>query len=213
MSPGYHATTPLPAPAPVPWMPSRTAPDPAAPGALRVGDGQAAGAHARRSLHGAVPRPKRASAGLQLLGWACLALFGAMAPVPPAAADTLVATRTIRPATPIGPADVALVAEVHPGALSDPADVLGMEARVALYPGRPIRPGDVGPAAVVERNGIVPLVFRRGGLTILAEGRALGRGAPGETVRVMNLSSRSTVSGVIGADGSVHVAGSTPRHP
>ncbi|MGY6410064.1 MAG: flagellar basal body P-ring formation chaperone FlgA [Alkalilacustris sp.] len=137
-----------------------------------------------------------------------MALAGALAPAPPVLAETLVATRTIRPATPIGPADIALVPERHAGALSDPSEVLGMEARVALYPGRPIRPGDVGPAAVVERNGIVPLVFRRGGLTILAEGRALGRGAPGETVRVMNLSSRSTVSGVIASDGSVHVAGS-----
>ena len=131
----------------------------------------------------------------------------------PAPAETLVSTRTIRATDLIGAADVVVVPGVHPGALSDPEQAVGLEARVALYPGRPIRPGDLGPAAVVDRNAIVPLVFRRGGLTILAEGRALGRGAPGEVVRVMNLSSRSTVSGVIAADGSVHVSGSARATP
>lgn len=130
------------------------------------------------------------------------------AALPAAAAETLVATRTIRAMAEIGPQDVALVAGRTPGALTSVGEAVGLEARVVLYAGRPIRPGDVGPAATVERNGIVSLVFRRGGLVILAEGRALGRGAPGEVIRVMNLSSRTTVHGRIGPDGAVHVAGS-----
>ncbi|MGY6634264.1 MAG: flagellar basal body P-ring formation chaperone FlgA [Alkalilacustris sp.] len=131
----------------------------------------------------------------------------------PAGAETLVSTRTIRATTVIGPGDVVIVPEHTPGALSHPDEAVGLEARVALYPGRPIRPGDLGPAAVVERNAIVPLVFQRGGLTIHAEGRALGRGAPGEMIRVMNLSSRTTVTGLIGPDGDVHVSGSArPTH-
>lgn len=125
-----------------------------------------------------------------------------------AVAETLVAARTLRPATVIGPGDLAVIDEVHPGALRDPGEVLGLEARVALYAGRPIRPGDVGPAALVERNGIVTLVFHRGALAIATDGRALERGAAGEAVRVMNLSSRTTVTGVIAPDGRVHVAGS-----
>lgn len=131
----------------------------------------------------------------------CLALCAA-----PALAETLVATRTIRAQTLITPEDVVHAAIETPGALREAALVIGQEARVALYAGRPIRPGDIGPAAVVERNQIVLLVFDRGGLRITAEGRALGRGAPGEAIRVMNLSSRSTVGGTISADGSVHVS-------
>ena len=208
---GLHATTPLPAPAPLPWVPGPTGPArpraPAGHAQIWAAPREAAAAPVISGL----PEADRARRGWHAMAVVCLALAGTLAPAPPVSADTLVATRTIRPAPLIGPQDVALVAETHPGALSDPDEVLGMEARVALYPGRPIRPGDVGPAAVVERNGIVPLIFRRGGLTIHAEGRALGRGAPGETVRVMNLSSRSTVSGVIGDDGSVHVAGSFQR--
>ena len=134
-----------------------------------------------------------------------LALFAAG---PMAAAETLVATRTIRATDLIGPADVTTTNGAQPGALSHPDQAVGLEARVALYAGRPIRPGDVGPAAVVERNGIVTLVYRSGSLSILSEGRALGRAAPGESLRVMNLSSRSTVTGIVAEDGRVHVAGS-----
>ena len=128
-----------------------------------------------------------------------------LAPLSQAAAETLVAARTIRATDLIGPTDVVVVAGRQPGALSDPAEAVGLEARTALYAGRPIRPGDVGPAALVERNAHVTLVYRGGALSILAEGRALGRAAPGESIRVMNLSSRSTVTGIVGPDGRVHV--------
>ena len=49
------------------------------------------------------------------------------------------------------------------------------------------------------------LVFLKGGLRIATEGRALGRGSEGEIIRVMNLSSRTTVSGRIQSDGSIEV--------
>jgi flagella basal body P-ring formation protein FlgA len=123
----------------------------------------------------------------------------------PAAADTLVATRTIRAMAIIGPEDVALVPGSVPGTLHKAADALGMEARVTLYPGRPIRIADITPPAVVERNQIVPLVYQAGPLSILAEGRALARAGVGDTIRVMNLASRFTVSGRVRPDGAVVV--------
>ena len=87
----------------------------------------------------------------------------------------------------------------------DPRALVGLEARVNLYPGRPIRTAEVGRPTVVARNAVVPLIFRRGGLTITLEGRALGDAGEGEDVRVMNLSSRSTVHGVATASGAVIV--------
>jgi flagellar basal body P-ring formation protein FlgA len=128
----------------------------------------------------------------------------------PAAAETLVATRTIRAQAIIEPQDLTFAAVATPGALDDPSDVVGMEARVVLYAGRPIRPGDIGAPAIVERNQIVALVFRHGTLTIAAEGRALARGGIGDLVRVMNLASRNTVTGIVGPNGSVHVSGGLP---
>lgn len=123
----------------------------------------------------------------------------------PAQAETLVATRTVRAQTVVAAQDLGLIRDTVPGMLADPAEAIGQEARVTLYAGRPIRPADLGPPAIVERNQIVPLAYRAGPLSILTEGRALARGGAGDTIRVMNLASRSTVSGRIRADGTVAV--------
>lgn len=121
-------------------------------------------------------------------------------------AETVVAARTIPAQSVIGPADITILESDVQGSIADPNLVVGMEARVALYAGRPIRPGDVGSPAVVERNQIILLYYESNGLMISTEGRALGRAGPGERIRVMNLNSRSTVSARIGNDGAGYVA-------
>ncbi len=123
----------------------------------------------------------------------------------PACADSLVATRTIRPQTTLTADDLTLVAMDIPGALTDPAAAIGQEARIAIYAGRPIRQPDLGARALVDRNQIIPLAYAAGGLTILTEGRALARGGAGDFIEVMNLSSRSKILGQIGPDGVVRV--------
>ena len=123
----------------------------------------------------------------------------------PALADSLIATRTIRAQTVLAAEDFALVEADIPGALTDPAAAIGLEARVTLYAGRPITAAAVGSAALVERNQTVALVYRSGGLSILTEGRALTRGGQGDVIKVMNLTSRTTVMGTIGPDGTVAV--------
>ena len=122
-------------------------------------------------------------------------------------ADTLVATGLIRGQSVIGPGDVALVEGRVPGALSDPAAAVGMEARVNLYPDRPIRPTDLRAPAVVERNEIVTLRYDQNGLLIVAEGRVLDRAGVGDRVRVLNLASRNTVTGTVLAPGLIGVGG------
>ncbi|MDZ4093320.1 MAG: flagellar basal body P-ring formation chaperone FlgA [Paracoccaceae bacterium] len=123
-----------------------------------------------------------------------------------AQADSLVAVRTIRAQSVLATTDMTLVSAVIPGALDDPAKALGLEARVTLYAGRAIRPDEIGPPAIVDRNQIVALAYQSGGLTILTEGRALARGGVGDVIRVMNLDSRTTVTGHIASDGTVQVA-------
>jgi flagellar basal body P-ring formation protein FlgA len=129
----------------------------------------------------------------------CLVLAG------PAQAENVVATRTIRAGSVIGPEDVTLVDAVLPGALSELSLAMGQEARTAIYAGRPVRPSDLGPPTLVQRNQLVPLIYRSGSLAISTEGRALARGSVGDVIRIMNLGSRTTVSGRIGADGAVYV--------
>ncbi len=123
-----------------------------------------------------------------------------------ALAESVVATRTLRANTLIGPDDIALTDRAAPpGGAARPDEVVGLEARVTLYAGRPIPLSALGPPALVERNQIVTLVFQRGGLEIRAEGRALGRGGEGDAIRIMNLASRNTVTGWVTGTGEVHV--------
>lgn len=123
----------------------------------------------------------------------------------PVCADSLVATRTIPAKATVVEADFALVQADIPGALTDADAAVGQEAKVTIYPGRPIRAADLGPPTLVDRNQIVGLRYSVAGLAILTEGRALDRGGLGDVIRVMNSGSRATVSGRIGADGTVNV--------
>lgn len=133
-------------------------------------------------------------------------LFLLLASAPAAQADMVVAAHTIRAQTIIRAGDLV----VKPGEMTGVADapdlLIGQEARIAIYAGRPIRLSDVGPPAVIERNQLVPLVFMGGGLRISAEGRSLERAGAGDMVRVMNMSSRATVSGRVQPDGRVMVS-------
>ncbi len=122
-----------------------------------------------------------------------------------ALADSVVATRPIRAMAVITPEDVTTVAADIDGALQDVAAAVGQEARVMIYPGRPVRSGDLGLPSIVERNAVVPLSYRTASLVILTEGRALDRGGAGDAIRVMNLTSRTIVTGLIGPDGTVNV--------
>ena len=122
-----------------------------------------------------------------------------------ASAEIVVAARTLPAQTIITRDDLLINTGSAMGGESDPLLFVGMESRVALYAGRPIRVGDVGFPAIVERNQILPLIYRSNGLMISTEGRSLARAGPGEIIRVMNLTSRSTVSAKIGTDGIAYV--------
>ena len=135
-----------------------------------------------------------------------LLLLFAAAPVQ---AQSVIVARTLRAQTVITPQDVILSDATIPGAYTTLDEVIGLETRVALYAERPVRSGEVGPPALVERNQIVPLIYQTGSLVIQAEGRALDRAGIGETIRVMNLASRQTVSGRIRADGTIAVGSAT----
>lgn len=136
---------------------------------------------------------------------ASLALAVIAAPV---AADTVVAARTIRAHSVVTFDDLGLKAGDVPGTLNAVADAVGLEARVMIYAGRPVRPEDLGPPSIIERNQIVTLRFKTGGLTIATEGRAMSRAGVGDTVRAVNLASRLSVSGTVAADGTITVNGS-----
>ncbi len=125
----------------------------------------------------------------------------------PALADIVVPTRTIRSQAILAPpGDVKVIQGDAPGTYIALNEVIGQEARVVLYAGRPIRIEDIGPPALIERNQIVTIYYISGPLVIAAEARSLSRGGVGDAIRVMNLGSRNTVTGIIRVDGTVTVS-------
>lgn len=150
----------------------------------------------RRPAAGAIPIRLGAAV---LCGALCLAAAQTQA-------DTLAAARNLPAQSVLTAADLIRADAAVPGALRDPAQAIGLETRVAIYAGRPVFDADLAPPAVVDRNQIVPLTYFHAGLAITTEGRAMDRGSVGDRIRVMNLSSRSTVIGRVGSDGSISVA-------
>lgn len=130
-------------------------------------------------------------------------IFLALTPI--ASAQSLIANRAIPAKSIITEMDVSLTDQSIPGAYRAVADAVGLEAKVSIYPGRPVRMGDLGPPAIIERNDVVKLRFVAGALTIETEGRAMERAGIGDFIRVMNLSSRTTITGRVTESGIIEV--------
>ena len=120
-------------------------------------------------------------------------------------AQSVTPVRAIRSQSVLTADDLVAVEATVPGGVTAVADAVGREARVTLYPGRPILVSQIGAPALVERNQLVRMVYAEGSLSIVTEGRALDRAGAGEAVRVMNLASRQIITGAVGADGTVEV--------
>lgn len=136
---------------------------------------------------------------------ALFTLFVALLAAGTVFAQSVQVVRAIRGQTVLGPDDLAVVEDSVPGAVTTIEEAVGKEAKVTLYPGRPVLLAQLGAPALVERNALVRMNYVRGPLRIVTDGRALDRAGAGEPVRVMNLASKQTVTGIVAADGSVEV--------
>ncbi len=87
-----------------------------------------------------------------------------------------------------------------------PADVVGRAARRTLAADAPIRAADFQAPKLVDRNEVVMIVYRTGGLTLTARGRALSSGVEGAIIDVRNLQSKKIVQAEITAPGVVTIA-------
>ena len=86
------------------------------------------------------------------------------------------------------------------------ADALvGLAARRSIRTDQPLRKLDFEPPVLVKRGERVTLIYQAGGLTLTSLGQALGNGAKGDVVDILNLQSRRTVSGVVRAHDQVVV--------
>jgi flagella basal body P-ring formation protein FlgA len=91
--------------------------------------------------------------------------------------------------------------------LTDPADLLDVEARRRLLPGRPVRQGDVQAPRLVRRGETVEVVYRAPGIELVTMARALEDGSRGSVVGLSNLDSGQRLSGLVTGPGRITVGG------
>jgi flagellar basal body P-ring formation protein FlgA len=101
--------------------------------------------------------------------------------------------------------------EVRGDILKDPEQAVGLAARNALEPGRPLRVSDLMKPQVVQRNEMVTLVYRVPGIMLTVRGKATENGAEGDLISVLNEQSKRTVQGIVSGPGRVIVAGTSAR--
>ena len=90
-------------------------------------------------------------------------------------------------------------------AVLDHNAIIGMSPRRALKAGEPVRGAILQEPVLVSKNALVTLRLATERMVLTAQGRALEPGARGEIVRVVNTKSRTVVSGVVLADGTIDV--------
>jgi flagella basal body P-ring formation protein FlgA len=120
----------------------------------------------------------------------------------------VIARQGLRPGQTIGPQDIALERgdlAAQPGrVLSDPSRAIGVRTSRGIAAGNPLREEHLRLPPAVESGQTVKIVGIGNGFSIGGEGRALGRAADGETVRV-RLPNGSIVSGIARAGGAVEL--------
>jgi flagella basal body P-ring formation protein FlgA len=87
------------------------------------------------------------------------------------------------------------------------ASLIGKMARRTLLPGYAIRAAAIDNPRAVVNGSEVRLIYAENGLTIVTTAAALQDGGIGDLIKVRNVDSGVTVSGVVQADGSVRVSG------
>jgi flagella basal body P-ring formation protein FlgA len=127
----------------------------------------------------------------------------------------VVVARRVTAGQPISAADLREerwpAERVRTGMATTIADVVGRQSRRTIGEGQTVPLSDLAAAAAVKRNEQVVVELVHGGLTLTVAGRALADAALGQTVSVLNPSSRQVIEGEAVGPGRVRVAfGSAP---
>lgn len=95
--------------------------------------------------------------------------------------------------------------------VTDPSELVGMEVRRGVSPGRPILRTDVGAPILVRRGDLVEIRVIGGGVTITTNGKALEDGAESDTIEVEKFEPRKKMLASVVQSGLVEVLSRTRR--
>ncbi|MDA8486180.1 flagellar basal body P-ring formation chaperone FlgA [Pseudomonas resinovorans] len=123
--------------------------------------------------------------------------------------EVVVVTRPLRRGAPIAAQDVAVaerdVGTLNQGFLTDPAQIIGQKTTRALLPDQVLAPLHLQQAEVVSKGDQVVISAASASINVRMPGEALSNGAPGEQIRVRNLSSGRVIKARVKAPGQVQV--------
>jgi len=94
---------------------------------------------------------------------------------------------------------------VPPGALHETREVVGKEVTRSLAPGEVLTASSVATPRAVRRGAVVTLLVEGRGFRIVARGVASEDGAVGDTIKVVNQSSRREMAGKVEDDRTVRI--------
>jgi len=122
--------------------------------------------------------------------------------------EVLTYARSLAAGEVVQPADLTYakvpVFQAPQDAPRDAADIIGKAARRPLRSGTVVASLDVTAAQVIKRDDMIAVAFHAEGMTLTLQGKALGGAAMGETLNVMNLTSKKVIQAVaVGPDQAV----------
>jgi len=90
---------------------------------------------------------------------------------------------------------------------------VGMQLRRPMRAGTPIRVADIVKPDFVQRDQSVTIIYQVPGLYLTTRGKAIESGAEGDTVSVLNLQSKRTLTGVVTGRGQITIQGASQSAP
>ncbi|WP_027575961.1 flagellar basal body P-ring formation chaperone FlgA [Bradyrhizobium sp. WSM1743] len=130
--------------------------------------------------------------------------------------EVAVLTRDIDRAELLKSSDLSLERRPKAEVAGEPAGrdrSIGMQLRRPMRAGTPIRAADIVKPDFVVRDQAVTIIYQVPGLYLTTRGKAIESGAEGDTVSVLNLQSKRTLTGTVTGRGQVTVQGASQSAP
>jgi flagella basal body P-ring formation protein FlgA len=130
--------------------------------------------------------------------------------------EVAVLTRDIDRTELLKSSDVSLERRPKAEVTGEPASrdrTLGMQLRRPMRAGMPIRVADIVKPDFVVRDQAVTIIYQVPGVYLTTRGKAIESGTEGDTVSVVNLQSKRTLTGVVTGRGQVTIQGASQSAP
>ena len=130
--------------------------------------------------------------------------------------EVAVLTRDIDRTETLKSSDVAQERRPRAEVTGEPAQrdrAVGMQLRRPMRAGMPIRAADIAKPEFVSRDQSVTVIYQVPGIYLTTRGKAVESGAEGDTVSVLNVQTKRTLTGVVTGRGQVTVQGASQSAP